>query len=109
MKHGWISGFESGQLSGIKKVFIEAYMNNINLYDRLKKRNENCSVLENINMADLRADSMNEFNKMFREVSSGSNLTNRNRIIVEKYKTLSHINKLKYKKIPKKVLLKYIV
>lgn len=34
MKHGWISGFEAGQIAGIKKVFVEAYMNNINLYDK---------------------------------------------------------------------------
>lgn len=46
MKHGWISGFEAGQVAGVKKVFVEAYMNNINLYDTFHSKNKDISVLD---------------------------------------------------------------
>ena len=71
-KHGWLSGFESGQIHGIKRVFIEAYMNNINLYDKLKSKSKDSTVLQGINMSDLKRESMNEFTKAFRELKNTS-------------------------------------
>jgi len=48
-------------------------MNNINLYEKLAARLDECSVLENISMPELRREAMNEFNKAFREIPVQSN------------------------------------
>jgi len=40
VKHGWISGFESGAIYGIKKIFTDAYINNINLFQKLGNYNK---------------------------------------------------------------------
>lgn len=51
---------------------------------------------------------MNEFNKMFKEVKVISNNTNRQKRVIENFKSMTHFQKLKYKKISKKPLLKLI-
>ena len=48
-------------------------MNNINLYDKLKSKSKENTVLDGINMSDLKKESMNEFTKAFRELKNTSN------------------------------------
>lgn len=90
MKHGWISGFEAGQVAGIKKVFVEAYMNNINLYEEFSVGGGGATILGSIDMEELRRERMNEFNKLFKEVKVGSNQTNRLRRLVDTFKGMNH-------------------
>ena len=59
-------------------------------------------------MPELRKEAMNELNRAFRDVPVQSNQTNRYKMIIDKYMGMSTAQKLKYKKIPKRVLLKYI-
>ena len=83
-------------------------MNNINLYDKFQSRNKDASVLDQIDIRELRRERMNEFNKMFKEVRVISNQTNRQKRVIENFKSMTHFQKLKYKKISKKPLLKLI-
>lgn len=108
VKHGWMSGFEAGQMSGIKRVFVEAYMNNVNLYEKLDVNGSECSVLENLDIRALKKESMNEFNKVFKNMKTAANQSNRFKGIVEKFKALPTGQKLQHKKVGKRVLVKYI-
>jgi len=45
-KHGWLSGFEIGQIYGIKKVFVECYLSNINLFEKLNNLNKSTALLD---------------------------------------------------------------
>ena len=68
VKHGWLSGFEAGQVSGIKKVFTESYMLNINLFESLKLGSHQTSVLGQINYTDLRKECLCAFEKTFSQL-----------------------------------------
>lgn len=46
MKHGYIKGFQSGQINGINKVMTEAFMHNINLVQVFGQSN----ILEGMDM-----------------------------------------------------------
>lgn len=70
IRHGWMSGFEAGQVNGIKRVFREAYLHNVNLFERLQdeqEERETESVLDLISARDLQAEGMNTFIKTFHQ------------------------------------------
>ena len=51
MKHGWISGFEAGQINGIRKVFYDCYMNGINLFSQVNDKN--MAIVEYLNIKEM--------------------------------------------------------
>ena len=70
VKHGWISGFEAGQASGIRKIFIDCYMMNINLFEQIEQNNHKTSVLDQIDIRDLKKECLNEYFRTFSQLKS---------------------------------------
>mmetsp|Transcript_21597 Transcript_21597/g.33251 ORF Transcript_21597/g.33251 Transcript_21597/m.33251 type:complete len:140 (-) Transcript_21597:785-1204(-) len=109
-KHGWLSGFEAGQVNGIKKVFIESYLNNVNLFEKIMHKQKGCiTVLDQVNLVDLKRERLNEFYKQFSQVKVVKSKLYKFREIVSNFKVLPTSEKLTLRKIGKLLLQKHII
>lgn len=104
LKHGWLSGFEAGQVSGIKKVFIESFLININLFEKIKMARRETSVLEQINISDLRRESLTQYHATFARTRSDKSRRLEFKRVTSKFKGLTLYEKLKSKKMTKRPL-----
>ena len=98
LKHGWLSGFEAGQVSGIKKVFTECYMLNINLAENLKLARAPASVLDQINYPDLRRECLSAYEREFSQLRLDTAKRMEFKRVVEHFRQMTTYEKLKHKK-----------
>lgn len=91
IKHGWLEGFEAGQIQGVKQVFFQAYLNDINLFEKLVKNGQrnDLSILDQLDIDQLKREKMNTFYKTFYNLHKPSNKQLLFRSYIEKFRKLS--------------------
>ena len=83
-------------------------MHNINLYEKLTNPNENSSILDMLNIKELKRDKLNTYYKTFASLKLDKNKVFLNKQVVQGFNDQSSVQKFRHRKIAKKALGKQI-